>query len=180
VQQRNNPQHKGSVASASEGARRQQTEQEVRPRPGQGVFQWSRGGPAAKFSLESRSHIRVRLTEIGKVRPGQKMMGREAMRLSFSLKHQEPYRCQTVHMCEERCSLLKIYQETVATFSTTLYALEAARSTVSRVEYERLAGYVDQARLNSEVAREDLEKHNVEHRCSRTAQAEASMGVRAD
>ena len=68
-------------------------------------------------------------------------------------------------MCEKHRELLKAYREAVATFSTKLDALEAARATAARVEYRRMAGNVDQARLDSEKARIALEKHTAEHGC---------------
>ena len=43
-------------------------------------------------------------------------------------------------MFEEQAKLLKAYQESVATLSVTLDALAAARSTVQKHEYLRLAG----------------------------------------
>lgn len=77
-------------------------------------------------------------------------------------------------MCKEHAKLLKAYQESVTKFSTTLEALEAARPTVLRHEYQRMAGYVEQARLKSEQARSELETHTTEHGCYPHLSASAS------
>jgi hypothetical protein len=68
-------------------------------------------------------------------------------------------------MCEEHRDLLKAYREAVATFSRTLEALETARATAARAEYQRMARRVEEARLDSEKARIALEKHTAEHGC---------------
>ncbi len=68
-------------------------------------------------------------------------------------------------MCEEHAKLLKAYQESVATFSMTLDALTASRATVQKHEYQRMAGYAEQARLKSDQARDDLDRHAMEHGC---------------
>jgi hypothetical protein len=68
-------------------------------------------------------------------------------------------------MCEEHAKLFNAYLQSVATFSTTLDAIAAAGASVPRHEYERLAGYVEQARLKSEQARANLERHATEHGC---------------
>jgi exonuclease VII small subunit len=68
-------------------------------------------------------------------------------------------------MCNEHAQLLKNYQKAVATFSEALEALEAARATVSRDEYQRMAGYVDQAHTKWQHARDALQQHTAEHGC---------------
>ena len=68
-------------------------------------------------------------------------------------------------MCERHATLLSKYQKAVATFSSTLTALEEARATLSRDEYQRIAGYVDQARIEAEHARIELERHIEECGC---------------
>ena len=68
-------------------------------------------------------------------------------------------------MCERHTELLAAYQKAVALFSTTLDALQLARSTASKAEYDRMRGYVEQTRLLAENARIDLEVHVAEHRC---------------
>jgi hypothetical protein len=68
-------------------------------------------------------------------------------------------------MCEEYVRLLQAYRKAVARYSSTLDALEAARATVRKHEYQRMTGYVEQARLTSEQARTDLERHTLEHEC---------------
>jgi hypothetical protein len=77
-------------------------------------------------------------------------------------------------MCDEYGSLLSEYQKAVSRFSTTLVALEAGRRTVGRAEYARMLGYVDQARLYSERARINLEKHTAEHGCLSEAASNAT------
>ena len=69
-------------------------------------------------------------------------------------------------MCDRHGELLSAYQKAVALFSTTLDALQAARSTASKAEYDRMRNYVEQTRLISEDARMDLERHVAEHGCS--------------
>ena len=68
-------------------------------------------------------------------------------------------------VCEEHSKLLKAYQQSVTKFSATLNALEAARPNTLREEYQRMAGYVEQARLNSDQARAELDTHSSEHGC---------------
>jgi hypothetical protein len=68
-------------------------------------------------------------------------------------------------MCERLAKLLRVYQDSVATLSRSLDALETGRATISRAEYERLATYVDQARAKMDQACNELEKHAAEHGC---------------
>jgi hypothetical protein len=68
-------------------------------------------------------------------------------------------------MCEEHAKLFNDYLQSVATFSTTMDAMAAAGASVPRHEYERLAEYVEQARLKSDQARADLQRHATEHGC---------------
>jgi hypothetical protein len=77
-------------------------------------------------------------------------------------------------MCEEHRELLKTYREAVAALSTALDALEAARATISRAEYHRLAKFVDDAQAASEKARIALEKHSREHGCFLSAPTSAT------
>jgi hypothetical protein len=77
-------------------------------------------------------------------------------------------------MCKEHAKLLKLYQESVAKFSATLNALEAARPNTLREEYQRMAGYVEQARSNSDEARADLDRHVTDHGCYPLLSATAS------
>jgi hypothetical protein len=74
-------------------------------------------------------------------------------------------------MCERQAELLSAYLKAVATFSTTLSALEAARATVLRHEYDRLANYVNQAHSRSDLAKNELEKHTSEHGCFQSVRA---------
>ena len=68
-------------------------------------------------------------------------------------------------MCDRHRELLDSYQQAVSRFSATLEALRAAHGTISKQEYGRLYGYVEQARGTSEQARLDLERHIAEHGC---------------
>jgi len=68
-------------------------------------------------------------------------------------------------MCDRHRELLDTYQQAVSRFSVTLEALRASRGAVSKQEYGRLYGYVEQARAASEQARLDLERHVAEHGC---------------
>jgi hypothetical protein len=77
-------------------------------------------------------------------------------------------------MCEEYAKLLKAYQHSMALFSLTLGALEAARATVPTDEFRRQAGYLEQARMRSDQARAELDKHTAEHGCSSDLSAVAS------
>jgi FixJ family two-component response regulator len=74
--------------------------------------------------------------------------------------------------CEEYTRLLKAYQESMALFSLTVGALEAARATVPIDEFRRQAGYLEQARMRSDQARAELDKHATEHGCSPALSAE--------
>jgi hypothetical protein len=49
-------------------------------------------------------------------------------------------------MCEHHRELLDLYRQAVSRFSATLEALKASQGTISKQEYERLYGYVEQAR----------------------------------
>jgi hypothetical protein len=69
-------------------------------------------------------------------------------------------------MCDKQHELLKSYQRGVNTFSVALDALEASRGIIEQEEYKRMEGYVEQARLNAEQARIDLERHRGEHGCA--------------
>lgn len=85
--------------------------------------------------------------------------------LNVQVGHRLIYNDCTV-MCEHHRELLDLYQKAVSRFSTTLEALQAAHATVSKQEYGRLYGYLEQARIASEQARLDLERHVAEHGCS--------------
>ena len=68
-------------------------------------------------------------------------------------------------MCEHHRELLDSYQHAVSRFSAALEALKASQATVSKQEYDRLYGYVEQARIACEEARLTLERHVAEHGC---------------
>ena len=68
-------------------------------------------------------------------------------------------------MCDRHTELLDSYQQAVSRFSATLEALRASQGTISKQEYDRIYGYVEQARAASEQARLDLERHIAEHGC---------------
>jgi len=69
-------------------------------------------------------------------------------------------------VCEEYTKLLKAYQQSMALFSLTLGALEAAIATVPREQSRRQAGYLEQARVRSDQARAELDEHATRHGCS--------------
>ena len=68
-------------------------------------------------------------------------------------------------MCAAHRELLDVYQQAVSRFGAALEALKAAQGGIPKQEYDRLYGYVEQARINSEQARLDLERHIAEHGC---------------
>jgi hypothetical protein len=68
-------------------------------------------------------------------------------------------------MCEHHRELLDMYQKAVSRFGATLEALRVSQGTISKQEYDRLYGYVEQARMASEQARLDLERHVAQHGC---------------
>ena len=68
-------------------------------------------------------------------------------------------------MCDRHRELLDLYQNAVSRFSATLEALRASQGAISKQEYGRLYGYVEQARTASEEARLNLEQHVAEHGC---------------
>jgi hypothetical protein len=72
-------------------------------------------------------------------------------------------------MCAEHARLLKAYQQSMALFSLTLVAFEAAKATVSRDEFRRQAGYFEQACMRGDRARVELDKHKLEHKCANIA-----------
>jgi hypothetical protein len=76
-----------------------------------------------------------------------------------------------IPMCERHAQLLRAYQKAVAVHSTTLDALEAARPTTSRQEYERLTRYVEQAHSNMSLAPYQMKMHARAHDCLPLAHA---------
>src|ERR1700733_9491548 len=66
------------------------------------------------------------------------------------------------NMCAEHARLLKAYQQSMALFSLTLVAFEAAKATVSRDEFRRQAGYFEQACMRGDRARVELESDKVD------------------
>jgi hypothetical protein len=75
--------------------------------------------------------------------------------------------------CEELSKLLAAYRRAVAHYNTAVEAMEAASETVSREEYHRMRGYVEQSRMISEQARIKLDQHLSEHGCVETSIAGA-------
>jgi hypothetical protein len=82
-------------------------------------------------------------------------------------RHLRRFQIGAAIMCDKQHELLKTYQRAVNTFSIALDAMEASRGCIGPEEYKRMEGYVEQARLNAEQARIDLERHKAEHGCSR-------------
>ncbi len=66
---------------------------------------------------------------------------------------------------EEQSKLLSAYRRAVSHYSTAVEAMEAAGETVSKEEYHRMRGYVEQSRMISEQARIALNHHLSEHGC---------------
>lgn len=67
----------------------------------------------------------------------------------------------------------RFYERATDTFSLTVKALELARPTVPRSEYERLAKYSRQAHAKVDQARNELDRHIAEHDCSSAISAQA-------
>jgi hypothetical protein len=70
---------------------------------------------------------------------------------------------QQTAICPECFRLVRAYQKSVTVFSTALEALQAARAATVKIEYQRMWGYVQEAKASAEEAREDLDKHTQEH-----------------
>jgi hypothetical protein len=68
-------------------------------------------------------------------------------------------------MCEEQSKLLSAYRRAVGHYNTAVEAMEAASETVTKAEYHRMRGYVEQSRVISEEARIALDRHLSEHGC---------------
>ena len=68
-------------------------------------------------------------------------------------------------MCERHDDLLADYQRTVRTFTMALDALQAAIAIAPGDEYDHIREYVEEARMISEQARINLERHDREHGC---------------
>jgi hypothetical protein len=62
--------------------------------------------------------------------------------------------------------LLRFYERALKTYKTTVEALVAAQATtLARREYERLMRFVQQAQAKANQARNELDRHRVEHGC---------------
>ncbi len=70
---------------------------------------------------------------------------------------------QQTGICPECFRLVRAYQKSVTLFSTALEALQAARAATVQIEYQRMWGYVQEAKASAEEARQDLDKHTQEH-----------------
>ena len=68
-------------------------------------------------------------------------------------------------MCDRHRELLDSYQQAVSRFSAALDALKVSKGTISKQEYDRLYGYVEQARTASEEAQLNLDQHVAKHGC---------------
>ncbi len=77
-------------------------------------------------------------------------------------------------MCERYAGLLRAYKRAVAIHDMAVEALELARRTSPRHEYERLAHYVEQAHSSMELAANQLKAHVEEHDCFSANAAKAS------
>ena len=67
--------------------------------------------------------------------------------------------------------------EAIRELETARYteAMEAASETVSKEEYHRMRGYVEQSRVTSEQARINLDQHLSEHGCVDSVAARRMM-----
>lgn len=66
-------------------------------------------------------------------------------------------------ICDQQIKLIAAFQDSASLVSVALEALQAARATTAKIEYERLLGYVEQAILRAEQARLNLEEHMHAH-----------------
>jgi hypothetical protein len=67
--------------------------------------------------------------------------------------------------CDVKARLLNDYRVTTEEFSNAVTRLQEMRGTSSLIEYQRLQGLTEEARLKSERARLALEEHVAAHRC---------------
>ena len=77
-------------------------------------------------------------------------------------------------MCEDYAELLRCYRKAVASYNNTLDAVESARPTASKADYERLMKDVEQAHSKVEDAANQLKAHIADHNCVPVAQAAKS------
>ena len=67
--------------------------------------------------------------------------------------------------CSDKRRLLEAYQKSTTEFADRLTALNDRIGTSTKTEYEPLRHSVDEARVASEHARLELERHIQEHGC---------------
>ena len=68
-------------------------------------------------------------------------------------------------ICDQQIKLIATFQAAASLLNVALEALQAARATTAKIEYERLRDYVKQAKLRVEQARLNLEEHLHAHAC---------------
>ena len=69
--------------------------------------------------------------------------------------------------CDERARLLNEYNSATMAFSASVAELVQKPGTTLEGEYKRLKNAADQARIATEQARLNLEKHIAEHGCEK-------------
>ncbi len=68
-------------------------------------------------------------------------------------------------MCHQYTELLGAYQKALALFDGVVEAMEAARPTSAKLEYQRIVKYAEQAHARMEEAGDKLKAHAAAHRC---------------
>lgn len=68
-------------------------------------------------------------------------------------------------MCQQYTELLSAHQKAVALFNRAIEAMEAARPTSAKPEYERMVKYAEQAHGRMEQAADALKAHAATHNC---------------
>jgi hypothetical protein len=67
--------------------------------------------------------------------------------------------------CEEKHQLIEAYKSAVSTYSASVNDLDLTRGTISRAEYDSLVLRAETARVASETARLELDRHILKHGC---------------
>jgi hypothetical protein len=68
-------------------------------------------------------------------------------------------------MCQQYTELLGAYQEAAVLFNRVLEAMEAARPTAAKLEYQRIVKYAEQAHARMEEKLDELKTHAAAHHC---------------
>jgi len=67
--------------------------------------------------------------------------------------------------CEEKIKLIEAYKVAVASYSTAVNDLNLTRGKISKPEYDHLLLNSEMARVTSEAARLELDRHTQNHGC---------------